>query len=188
MKKILVMMTALLMGIGVQAQNWRDAPKVILGVRGGFSAGNVTDSHGATDDLFGLTGGFSASFRIAVIPFYVETGLYYENMGYKVHDEKYSDNSLVVPAMISYHAYVKKDMTIQPFIGPSIIYSGEADELDLGLRVGCGFSYKQFYAGLGVDLNLSKDNGDYDYCWDEHYWSYDDNFNGAAFVTVGVNF
>lgn len=189
MKKILVMMIALLTGICVQAQNWRNAPKVILGVRGGFSAGNVTDSHGYTDDLFGFTGGLSANFRIAVLPFYVETGFYYENMGYKEDGKKWSDNSFVVPAMISYHAYVRKDMTIQPYMGPTLIYSGDAAEIDGGIRIGCGFSYKKFYAGMGIDLNLTKDDGDYyDYDNGGGYWCYDDGFNGAAYITVGVNF
>lgn len=186
LKKLFVCLCVAMLSLGAQAQNWRNAPKVILGLRGGLSAANVSGTDGATDDLWSFTGGLSASFRIAVLPFYVETGLYYENMGCKELGDSWNDHSAVIPAVLSYHIYVDENMAIQPYFGPSLIYSGDASQLCGGLRLGCGFNYKKFYVGMGMDFNLTKDYGDYD-DWNEHDYNYYDNTNWAGFLTVGVN-
>lgn len=188
MKKICMLLLALSLLTGIKAQNWRNAPKLIVGLRGGASVSNITETDGDTKNVFAFTGGLSASFRIAKIPFYVETGLYYENFGYKDY-KTWNDHSGVVPAMISYHAYAGKNVTIQPYMGPSLIFS---DELDMGFRMGCGVAYKKFYAGLGLDYNLTKSSGDScnfnDSDSNDHYWWYDDGFPFALFFNVGVNF
>lgn len=168
----------LLLGLGTQAQNWKDAPKFIVGVRAGL--GISTQEH--ADALAAPTAGVSLNFRIAKLPFYVETGAYYENMGFKFRGDSYKDNCVVIPAVLSYHIYLKKDMSIQPFMGPSIIYSFDDEDGDVGFRAGCGFNTGKFYASLGFDTNLTKDYGDGH--WDDDY--YDGPF--VFYATVGINF
>lgn len=167
----------LLLGLGTQAQNWRDAPKFIMGVRAGMGV----SSHDDSDVLASATVGLSLNFRIAKLPFYVETGAYYENMGYRRDGIGYNDNALVVPAVLSYHIHLKKDMSIQPFMGPSLIYGFDSKEFDYGFRAGCGFNKDKFYASLGFDTNLTKDYGD-------DFWSGPNDNPVVFYATVGVNF
>ena len=158
---------AVLLGIGSTAiaQNWQDAPKVILGVRGGLTIA-LTDWEGSNIKVF-PTAGAAASFKITKLPFYIETGLYYTNR-YIGDDD---NHSLLAPALLSYHIHLKKDMAIQPFMGPFIAYGFDGNEVDGGWRMGVGLNKKHFYV-----------NGGYDYSFG----------NGveedALFVSVGYNF
>ena len=52
------------------AQNWANAPKVILGIRGGLTFA-PTDWEGSDINVF-PTAGIATSFRIAKLPFYIE--------------------------------------------------------------------------------------------------------------------
>ena len=74
------------------AQNWANAPKVILGIRGGLTFA-PTDWEGSDINVF-PTAGIATSFRIAKLPFYIETGLYYTNR--YIYD--YDNHSLLAPA------------------------------------------------------------------------------------------
>lgn len=65
----------LFMGNSAFAHNWGNAPKVIWGVRGGVTFA-PTDWSGSNIEICPTTG-LSVSFRIADLPFYAETGLYY---------------------------------------------------------------------------------------------------------------
>lgn len=165
-KKIIFTLTLLLlMGNCAFAQKWANAPKVILGVRGGVTFA-PTDWEGSDIEVF-PTAGFAASFRIAKLPFYVETGLYYTNR--YVYD--WDNHSILSPALLSYHIPLKKDMSLQPFMGPFVAYGFDEEEADLGWRMGVGFSRKHFYINCGYDI--SGNNG-----VDED----------ALFVSVGYNF
>lgn len=147
------------------AQKWQNAPKVILGIRGGATFA-PTDWDGSNIEVF-PTAGVAASFRIAKLPFYIETGLYYTNR-YIGGDD---NHSLLTPALLSYHIHLKKDMAIQPFMGPFLAYGFNADEADGGWRMGVGFNAKKFYVNCGYDYSF--DNG-----VDED----------ALFVGIGYNF
>lgn len=148
------------------AQNWANAPKVILGVRGGLTFA-PTDWEGSNIKVFPTTGA-SASFRIAKLPFYVETGLYYTNRF--VYDD-YDNHSLLSPALFSYHIHFKKDMSLQPFMGPFLAYGFDEADIDGGWRMGVGFNNKHFYVNCGYDYSFN-------YGVDED----------ALFVSVGYNF
>lgn len=194
MKKALVvcMMAWLLLfvgGVQVKAQNWRNAPQFHFGVRAGISVSNQVldwwdDNDG--DVLVAPMTGVAFDTKIAKIPFYVETGLYYMNRGFK-YGEVWTDgphkvtrgtednHSFLVPALISYHAYINKNMSFQPFMGPYLSYGFGNEELDYGWRFGCGFNAQQLYVNMGFDLGI-KDN--FDNPWGR---------TSAFFVTVGWN-
>lgn len=162
--KIISIALLLCMSNSAQAQKWANAPKIIVGIRGGITFA-PTDWGCSDIEVFPSTG-VAASFRIAKLPFYIETGLYYTNRF--VYD--YDNHSLLVPALFSYHIPLKKDMSLQPFSGPFISYGFEG-ELDEGWRMGVGFSSKKFYANCGYDYSFN-------YGVDED----------ALFVSVGYNF
>ena len=149
------------------AQRWANAPKIILGVRGGLTFA-PTDWEGSDIKVF-PSAGLAASFRIAKLPFYVETGLYYTNRF--VGD--YDNHSILSPALLSYHIPLKKDMSLQPFMGPFLSYGFDDFDggLDGGWRMGVGFNSKKFYVNCGYDYSFN-------YGVDED----------ALFVSVGYNF
>lgn len=179
-------------GVQVKAQNWRNAPQFHLGVRAGFSVSDLADEWWNDDDDYGASltapmAGIAFDTKVAKIPFYVETGLYYMNRGfkfdniwvggeYKVTRETENNHSLLVPALISYHAYINKDMSFQPFMGPYLSYGFGSKQFDYGWRFGCGFNAKQLYVNMGVDLGIT-DNFDAPY-----------SRTDAFFMTVGWNF
>lgn len=176
----------------VNAQNWRNAPKEHFGVRAGIAStdvlGDIWDGAGDSKPLTAPTVGIAYDIKVAKLPFYVETGLYYMNRGQKYegtyhYDQHYStyketvdNHSLLVPALISYHAYVKKDMSFQPFMGPYLAYGFKDEEVDYGWRMGCGFNAKQFYVNVGFDIGLKDD-------FDTHPGEV-----SSLFMTVGWNF
>ena len=182
---------------GVQtagAQNWHNAPQYHFGIRAGFSDTNTLsddwDGDYSSKDLWGPMLGVAFDTKIAKLPFYFETGAYFMNRGqrYSVdnwenerpshHRTAYSDNnnSIVIPAMISYHAYINKDMSFQPFMGPFVSFGLEDSETDYGLRMGCGFNVKQFYVNMGMDIGLRND-------FETH-----EGHVSSLFMTVGWNF
>ena len=99
-KMLFTLTLLLLIGNSVKAQKWANAPKVILGVRGGITFA-PTDWDGSNIEVF-PTAGLAASFSIAKLPFYIETGLYYTNRYYSDWD----NHSILSPALLSYHIYL----------------------------------------------------------------------------------
>lgn len=164
-KMIFTLTLLLLIGNSVKAQKWANAPKVILGVRGGITFA-PTDWDGSNIEVF-PTAGLAASFSIAKLPFYIETGLYYTNRYYSDWD----NHSILSPALLSYHIHLKKNMSIQPFMGPFLAYGFDEDEIDFGCRMGVGFNKKHLYINCGDDISGN-------YGVDED----------AFFVSVGYNF
>lgn len=164
-KSILTIILLLSFSSSTIAQKWANSPKMILGVRGGVTFA-PTDWDGSNIEIF-PTAGLAASFRIAKLPFYIETGLYYTNRFVCEWD----NHSLLAPALISYHIPLKSDTSIQPFMGPFIAYGFDEEDADLGWRMGVGFNKKHFYVNCGYDI--SGNNG-----VDED----------ALFVSVGYNF
>ena len=192
MKQTMITMaaTVLLLAATAQtatAQRWKDAPQVHFGVRAGLSVTEPLDSWDGDNDDQALTApsvGVAFDTKVAHIPFYVETGLYYMNRGCRYTATSYSNHhaavstytadnhSVLIPALISYHAYVADKVAIQPFMGPYLAYGFDADDTDFGWRFGCGLNVKQMYVNLGFDLGLK----------DEY------NYTSSFFVTLGWNF
>lgn len=189
--------SALLLG-GVQttnAQNWLNAPQYHFGVRAGISDTQALaddwDGDYCSKDKLGPMVGVALDAKIAKLPFYIETGAYFMNRGWKYSADLYHDtpshgyhrvtwsednSSLLIPVMLSYHAYINKTMSFQPFFGPYVAFGFEDDATDYGLRMGCGFNIKQFYVNMGVDAGLRSD-----------FNTHEGNVS-SLFMTVGWNF
>ena len=185
---------AILLG-GVQtasAQNWVNAPQTHLGVRAGISdtytLADDWDGDYCSKDLVGPVLGVAFDTKIAKLPFYIETGAYYMNRGQKYKVDGYHDyygpsstwtennNSVLIPVLFSYHAYINPTMSFQPFMGPFVSFGLEDDEVDYGVRMGCGFNVKQFYVNMGLDVGLRSD-------FDTHEGNV-----SSFFMTIGWNF
>lgn len=169
----------------VNAQLLSEKPRVHFGIRGGVSASSYS-LDGMESKIFPM-GGFAVDFKVAPIPLYLESGLYYVNRGYKldIPDEYYDDEStnnqaIEMPIVVSYHYYLNDKMSIQPFFGGFVsqVFDGPFDDLDYGLRLGAGFNYGRAYASIGYDFGLKN--------WD---YGYDKSFkSGLFFFNIGFNF
>lgn len=170
----------------VNAQLLSEKPRVHFGIRGGVSASSYS-LDGMESKIFPM-GGFAVDFKVAPIPLYLESGLYYVNRGYKldIPDEYYYDDestnnqAIEMPIVVSYHYYLNDKMSIQPFFGGFVsqVFDGPFDDLDYGLRLGAGFNYGRAYASIGYDFGLKN--------WD---YGYDKSFkSGLFFFNIGFNF
>lgn len=165
------------------AQKWADAPQYHFGVRAGAASSVPLASNWDGSGEYPLWSpvlGVSVDTRVAKLPFYIESGLYYIDRGYKVKEDHVEiatehNHSILIPALISYHAYTSTQVSVQPFTGPYLAYGFGDTEADYGWRVGCGVNVKQFYANIGFDLGL-RDN----------FHSHEGNVS-SFFVTLGWN-
>lgn len=186
-KKMAVVALMLVVGstMTVNAQLLSEKPRVHFGIRGGVSASSYS-LDGMESKIFPM-GGFAVDFKVAPIPLYLESGLYYVNRGYKLdipddyYDDESTDNQAIeMPIVVSYHYYLNDKMSIQPFFGGFIsqVFDGPFDDLDYGLRLGAGFNYGRAYASIGYDFGLKN--------WD---YGYDKSFkSGLFFFNIGFNF
>ena len=181
MKKVLLIMAAILLANAVSAQNYE---KNILGVRAGV---NVSTCAISIEDVR-INTGSRAGFHFAVtdqillhrsLPLYLETGIGFSSRGGKVDGVSFRPSYLQIPVLVNYHFNIKDIVTIQPFaglyyglgIGGKVKVGDEKGDIfgdegglkrsDLGVRLGAGVVWKRIYFGLGYDigcLNLVKES------------------------------
>ena len=176
MKKVLLIVAAILLANAVSAQNHE---KNILGVRAGLNL----SSYSISESGVSVSTDSRAAFHVAVsdqillcdrLPFYLETGLAFSSRGGKLSGVSFRPSYLQIPVLV----------TIQPFaglyyglgIGGKMKANGEKDDIfgddgmlkrsDLGVRLGAGVVWNRIYFGLGYDIGclnlIQKDlvNGD----------------------------
>lgn len=181
MKKVLLIVAAILLANAVSAQNYE---KNILGVRAGLNLSSYSISAGGAS----ISTDSRASFHVAVtdqillcnkLPFYLETGLAFSSRGGKVDGVSFRPSYLQIPVLVNYHFNIKDIVTIQPFaglyyglgIGGKVKVGDEKGDIfgdegglkrsDLGVRLGAGVVWNRIYFGLGYDigcLNLVKES------------------------------
>lgn len=116
------------------------------------------------------------------LPFYLETGLAFTSRGGKFGEISVRPSYLQIPVLINYHFNIRDIVTIQPFAGlyyglgiggkfkdkesgakiDAFSDEGGLKRSDLGVRLGAGVVWQQFYFGLGYDigcLNVAKETG-----------------------------
>lgn len=168
MKKVLLIVAAILLANAVSAQNYE---KNILGVRAGLNLSSYSISAGGAS----ISTDSRASFHVAVtdqillcnkLPFYLETGLAFSSRGGKVDGVSFRPSYLQIPVLVNYHFNIKDIVTIQPFaglyyglgIGGKVKVGDEKGDIfgdegglkrsDLGVRLGAGVVWKRIYFGL----------------------------------------
>lgn len=103
MKKVLLIMAAILLANAVSAQNYE---KNILGVRAGLNLSSYSISAGGAS----ISTDSRASFHVAVtdqillcnkLPFYLETGLAFSSRGGKVDGVSFRPSYLQIPVLVT---------------------------------------------------------------------------------------
>ena len=185
MKKIIVSFLLCVFTVTASAQIVKNLeyPKAHFGIRAAFTSNSVRtgddfyDNHSKAKTF--VSGGLALDFRVASIPLYLETGMYYMSKGYK-HDEPGSSNdywnhSVIMPLLMSYHLYFTDNMAIQPFVGPYVGYGCDKDDegrVDYGIRAGLGWNFGRLYVNAGYDFGFEVDGYK----------------NNTVFATIGFNF
>lgn len=203
-KKVLFTIVCMIMSynLNVHAQSYY-YPSFHMGIRGGVTFTKVVDYN----YLKGKTapyGGLAFDFRLAQIPLYLETGLYYMDRGYTIDykkwlnddpefnhfydfggwslpdEEKVSYCFLNLPILFSYHYYVTGKMALQPFAGGFIGYNIDTTS---------SHNYRNRFeggvrVGLGVNYGRLYVNVGYDIGL---FKSEGDIKMNALFLTLGFN-
>ena len=174
-----------------------------LRIGGNFSTVNSDDRYLDGGSISsGLNAGAVVGFQVApMAPLYFETGLSYIEKGgkgnYNGSKFTYSLDYLEMPFVLKYDCNIKRQLSIQPYLGGYVAagvggkikdfgnrhaYSSFDDEgfqrFDAGIKVGCGLQYGHLYSELGYDFGLANISHDY----------FDTSRTGSFFTTVGVNF
>lgn len=163
LKLITTIIVAISSGLFAKAQTTDDNPEYSIDIKAGCNM-SFADGFGGFSifPLVGITG----DIHVSPLPFYIETGVEYMN---RLQNWNYN-HSIVVPALISYHIALPKDLTLYPFMGPFLTYGFNSNEVDEGLRLGAGIRYGKYSATFGYDISTT-------------YGIDDDDF----FLTVGYN-
>lgn len=182
MKKVLIALVALFTTFTANAQivDGLQYPKAHFGIRAAFTSNTVTYEYrgveNTSDALPFVAGGLAVDFKIASLPIYLESGLYYMNKGgkydYGYGEEKQDNSCIIMPILASYHLYFTDNLAIQPFAGPYVGYGIDQEKFESGIRVGCGFNFGRLYANVGYDFGFKTD----------------DLKNNTLFATIGFNF
>ena len=183
MKKIFVSFLLCLFTMTASAQIVKNLeyPKAHFGIRTAFTNNSVSVSdgnYGQFGSLPFVSGGLALDFRIASIPLYLETGLYYMNNGYKYsydynnYEETINNHSVKMPLLMSYHLYFTDNMAIQPFVGPYVGFGIDEERVDYGIRAGLGWNFGRLSVNAGYDFGFEVDGYK----------------NNTVFATIGFNF
>lgn len=157
-------------------------PGFHMGLRGGATLSTVTGN----DSYAFPYGGIGMDFKVTPsLPIYIETGLYYMNKGYTATTGRKGDidednHSVLLPLLASYHFYITDKMSVQPFVGPFVSYGFGLEDVDYGVRVGCGWNFRRLYLNFGYDFglrNIEYGSGRY----------FETGKSGTFFATVGFN-
>ena len=158
----------------------REAPAAHIGIRAGVGFSEYGNLN-RPKELITPVGGIHLDIKVAKLPIYIETGAYYMDKGCRYegvwnsnHEFTDHNHSILTPAVASYHFYIGKNMTLQPFTGFYTAYGFDYEKLDFGLREGVAFTYNNFYTNMGINAGVVEQDGD-----QEHV---------SLFLTVGVNF
>lgn len=146
----------------------------------------------------GIVGGIQLA---EATPLFLEGGLYYTEKGGKGYHGgdkfTYDLNYLEIPIVVKYKYFFDNAMALQPFFGGflacgvggkvknygareafSSFSSDYFKRFDGGIRLGCGFSYTNFYLELAYDFGLAN------ICHD----TFDKSHTGCFYATLGVDF
>lgn len=222
MKKFLLVATCAFCALTVSAQrasssstSFFSTEKVEGGVQFGIRAGLNSANVSFSEDGYSASPKSRTSFHIGLIAdipvvesFYVQTGLYFQNKGWKVEDgegtETYKPMYLEIPLLASYRYNFSDAAQLQINFGPYFAYgiggkeeyeSDYYDEdwdffgddsdwkrFDMGLQVGAGVTLAQhYYIGFAYEFgltNIADTDDDDDYSYRNRNWM----------ISVGYNF
>lgn len=209
MKKIITSFVAALFAVPSFAQLHSggfslDETSVYYGVRLGLNVSSFSGDHVSSklDSKAGLTFGgvLGLSLSDVITPLFLESGLYYTQLGAKENKDEVNLNYLEMPLLIKAGFEVSNDFAILPFIGPTFglgiagktkgyddnnnFYShssfgkGKCLRPDVGIKIGSGIEWNVLYLELGYRFGVAN-------VYDSDEFSL---HNNAFFANIGVNF
>ncbi len=205
MKKLLFAITALLCSVCSNAQIAAgeftvDKTSIYYGVRLGGNLSYISGDHMELNNKWGLTIGGVIGMRVSdTTPLFIESGLYYTQMGAEKDRNEINLNYLEIPVLVKAGFELDNDIALLPFIGPvfgigvagktkgyekDVFYSdssfGSDNYLrpDMGLKFGCGAEWNMIYLEFGYRFGIAN-------ILDSNEFS---QHNNALFVNLGVNF
>ena len=182
--KILLAAVILLITQNTNAQfRKKDNPRVPdrfhFGPRAGITINHYFGSPGyGSKALLYPSGGFAFDAQVAPIPLFVGMGINYVNYGFKHGSSTMESNAIQVPMICSYHINMASNLFINPFFGGFVAYAEKTNDhenLNGGLRLGCGMNYGRFTFDVNYDIGL-VDVG-----------KQRRRTTGTAFITLGFN-
>ena len=184
-----------------------NAPKSHVGARLGIglSMYNLEEPRPLITPVVGL----DFDYKIARIPLYFKSGVYYMDMGscfrdfkrpYHLVTQEYPNgrpqdkmthtlhnHSIMIPAGISYHIYLSDNMILQPFSGFYLSYGMSNSQADIGLQEGVGMSFGKYYTNFGINVGLVRQDGEVevDYIYK---LAVEKCLHSSIFLNIGYNF
>ena len=209
MKKVLMSIVAVLFAASSFAQTNSGGfslseSTVYYGARIGMNVSTITGD--GTSDMkskVGLTLGGVLGLRISdATPLFLESGLYFTQYGANGEGKCYTNiNYLEIPVLIKYGFQVTDEISVLPYIGPTVAlgitaksknYDSKTDSYfttsgfgdnnlnraNVGIKLGCGAEWNKLYLELGYHFGVTN-IADSDNI-SQH--------NGNLFINFGVNF
>ena len=175
-----------------------NAPKSHVGIRLGLglSMYNLEEPRPLLTPIVGL----DFDYKIARIPLYFRSGVYYMDMGtcfrdfkrpYHLVTQEYPNgrpqDSIMIPAGVSYHLYLSDNILLQPFSGFYLSYGMSNSQADIGIQEGIGMSFGKFYTNFGVNVGLVRQKGEVEV---DYIYSLDVEkcLHASIFLNIGYNF
>lgn len=155
-RTFLILVTSALM-VGVTTHTYAQSP-ISFGLKGGFNIANITGEDFDADARFGLTAGVALDISVPVLPFGVESGLYYSQKGADGTDSTLKLDYLEVPVLAKFQlgpsGPITPHLVIGPYVGFNVNAESESggDTFDISDSVnGAEFGGA---VGVGIDFNL----------------------------------
>ena len=177
MKRVLLILAAVLSGVTAGAQRPERYEKNLLGVRAGLELSYIRAAgeyvYGTTAPRMGFRLGVSDQVLLwHALPLYVETGVHFASRGGRHAGISFRPMYFQVPLLATWRFHPGKRLRIRPFAG--VCYGvgiggmartddgwselfgsdGILRRSDLGFRVGCEVSYRRICLAFGFDGGL----------------------------------
>lgn len=174
MKRVLLILAAVLSAVTAGAQRPERYEKNLLGIRAGAEVSYIRASgdyvHGTTDPRLGFRLGVADQVLLwRSIPLYVETGVHFSSRGGRFNGVSFRPMYFQVPLLVTWRFHPGKRLRIRPFAGVcyDVGIGGKArtpegwDDLfgnagfirrsDLTLRAGAEVSWRRICLSAGFD-------------------------------------
>lgn len=179
MKRVLLILAAVLSAVTAGAQRPERYEKNLLGVRAGLELSYIRAAgeyvYGTTAPRMGFRLGVSDQVLLwHALPLYVETGVHFASRGGRHAGISFRPMYFQVPLLVTWRFHPGKRLRIRPFAG--VCYGvgiggmartddgwselfgsdGILRRSDLGFRVGCEVSYRRICLAFGFDVGCSN--------------------------------
>ena len=175
---------------------------VYYGARVGLNLATLTGDVDDAGTKAGLNVGPVIGLRISdSTPLFLESGLFFTMQGSKKSPSTVSLNYLRIPILIKYGFQATDEISVLPFLGPTLAFgvggdweiegegstssfgSDKFNRFDAGIRLGCGAEWNKLYLELAYEFGITNVAD-----WKKNKTDKASVHNGNFMVNFGVNF